>query len=60
MNNKNTMGVIAIIVLLFMGALFGGYIEKRIIQKNAINAGVGQYNSLTGEFEWVTSHPNSP
>ena len=41
------------VVMLILGGLFGEKIGRETMQMEAIKRGAAQYNSQTGDFEWI-------
>lgn len=53
MSNDDGWFLFAIICAFVFGTLIGGSIISEAWKSDAINHGVGQYNSTTAKFEWI-------
>lgn len=55
--NKNTEQFPKYVALfaigMSFGMLFGSFIIRNVWVNDAIKAGVGQYNPISGKFEWI-------
>ena len=53
MSSDGVFILILTVLTFFIGSIIGASIRKATMEKEAIEAGVAQYDSQTAEFEWI-------